>query len=161
MTRVKIEHEDIWDHYFMSMADLVATRSKDRSMKCGCVVVGEGNTVLSTGYNGFPRGANDNDEALHQRPIKYVWTAHDAANAVFNAARIGTKLLYARVYLSAHPCHDCARAIVQVGIIEVIIPTKDDDPFYKMNRWTDWEESFNNAREIFKAGNVMVTEYGI
>lgn len=152
---------DTWDTYFMSMADLVSTRSKDRSIKCGCVVVGEGNTVLSTGYNGFPRGSDDANEELHKRPTKYVWTAHDAANAVFNAARNGTALLESRIYLSAHPCHDCARAISQAGIIEVIIPTKHEDPFYKLDRWTDWEESFNDAREIFKAGHIMVTEYGI
>jgi dCMP deaminase len=152
---------DGWDDYFMKMADLVASKSKDRSMKCGCVVVGHSNTVLSTGYNGFPRGVNDEDEALHKRPTKYIWTAHDAVNAIYNAARNGTKLLDSRAYLTAHPCQECARGIAQAGIIEVIFPTKHDDPFYKMNRWTHWEESFLNAREIFKACGVMVTEYGI
>ena len=152
---------DAWDDYFMKMADLVASKSKDRSGKCGCVVVGNGNTVLSTGYNGFPRGVNDDDEALHQRPTKYIWTSHDAQNAVFNAARNGIKLLGSRLYTNAHPCHDCARAVLQAGIIEVIIPTKHDDLFYKIGRWTDWEESFHNARDIFKAGNIMVTEYGV
>jgi len=152
---------DTWDSYFMKMASLVATKSKDRSMKCGCVVVGEGNSVLSTGYNGFPRGADDDDEALHQRPVKYIWTAHDAANAIFNAARNGIKLLDSRVYLNAHPCHDCARGLVQAGIVEVIIPTKHNDPFYMQNRWVDWEESFSHSRDIFKAGKVMVTEHGV
>lgn len=159
--KIDTTSENGWDDYFMKMADLVASKSKDRSMKCGCVVVGEGNTVLSTGYNGFPRGVNDEDEALHQRPEKYLWTSHDVANAVFNAARNGTKLLDSRAYVTGHPCHDCARAVLQSGIIEVILPTKNEDPFYKANRWTDWEESFIKAREIFKAGHIMVTEYGI
>lgn len=152
---------DTWDAYFMKMARLVASKSKDRSMKCGCVVVGEGNSVLSTGYNGFPRGADDDDEALHQRPTKYIWTSHDAANAIFNAARNGTKLLDSRAYLNAHPCHDCARGLVQAGVVEVIIPTKHNDPFYLLERWVDWEESFSNSRDIFKAGKVLVTEHGV
>ena len=159
--KVYTECEETWDDYFMKMADLVASKSKDRSMKCGCVTVGDGNTVLSTGYNGFPRGVDDDDEALHKRPAKYVWTEHDARNAIYNAARNGIQLLDSRMYLNGHPCHECARGILQAGVIEGIIPTKHNDPFYKSDRWTDWEESFNNAREIFKAGNIMVTEHGI
>lgn len=152
---------DGWDAYFMEMARLVASKSKDRSMKCGCVVVGEGDVVVSTGYNGFPRGVDDDNEEYHKRPAKYIWTSHDAANAVFNAARSGTKLLDSRAYLNAHPCVDCARALVQAGIIEVIIPMQADDPFTKLGRWDDWKESFGNARDIFEAGKVMVTEHGI
>ena len=159
--KIDMTSENGWDTYFMSMADLVATRSKDRSIKCGCVVVGEGNIVLSTGYNGFPRGSDDDNEELHKRPTKYVWTEHDARNAIYSAARNGTKLLDSRMYLTSHPCHDCARAISQAGIVEVIIHANNyalcEDKELRM----DWEESCANARDILKSGNVMVTEYGI
>ena len=150
-----------WDGYFMDMATLVASKSKDQSIRCGTVIVGEGHTILSTGYNGFPRGVDDYNEVYHKRPEKYMWVIHDAQNAVFNAARNGTKLLGSRAYMNAHPCHDCARALVQSGIVEVTIPTKLEDPFYRHGRWEDWEESFAKAREIFKAGNVRVGEYGV
>ena len=153
--------ESTWEGYFMDMATFVSSKSKDRSMRCGTVVIGEGNTVLSTGYNGFPRGVDDYNEEYHKRPEKYIWTSHDAQNAVFNAARNGIKLLGSKAYSNAHPCHDCARALVQAGIVEVTIPEKHDDPFYRHGRWTDWEESFSKAREIFKAAHVKVTEYGV
>ena len=153
--------ESTWDGYFMDMATFVSSKSKDRSLRCGTVLIGEGNCVLSTGYNGFPRGVDDYNEEYHKRPEKYIWTSHDAANAIFNAARNGIKLLGSRSYANAHPCHDCARALVQAGITEVIIPTKRADPFSRHGRWVDWEDSFTNARRIFKAGHVRVREHGI
>lgn len=152
---------DSWDDYFMRIADTVASKSKDRSIKCGCVVVGEGNAILTTGYNGFPRGVDDENEEYHKRPAKYVWTEHDARNAIYSAARNGIKLLDSRIYLNTHPCHDCARAIYQAGIIEVIIPTNNDALLEEKELRTDWKKSCANAREIFKAGNIMVTEHGI
>ena len=150
-----------WEGYFMDMATLVSSKSKDRSMQCGMVVVGEGNTVLATGYNGFPRGVDDYNEEYHKRPEKYVWTEHAERNTIYNAARNGAKLLGSKAYVNGHPCIECARAIVQAGIVEVTIPTKHNDPFYLQGRWTDWEESFSKAREIFKAGRVRVVEYGV
>ena len=159
--KVYTDSEDTWDAYFMKMACLVASKSKDRSMKVGCVLVGEGNCMLSTGYNGFPRGVDDDNEEYNKRPAKYIWTSHDAANAVYNAARNGIKLLDSRAYVNAHPCHECARALVQAGVIEVITPTQANDAYTGAGRWEEWAESINNAKEIFKAGKVMVTEYGI
>lgn len=156
-----MDSENGWDDYFMKMVTLVASKSKDRSMKCATVIVGEGNTVLTTGYNGFPRGVDDDNEEYHKRPAKYAWTEHGERNAIYNAARNGVKLLESRAYITGYPCVDCARALVQSGVVEIIIPTKENDPFFKMGRWDDWEESFNNAKEIFKAGHIMVTEYGV
>ena len=145
----------------MDMATLVSTKSKDRSMRCGTVLIGEGHCVLSTGYNGFPCGVDDYNEEYHKRPEKYIWTSHDAANAIFNAARNGIKTLGSKAYLSAHPCVDCARALVQAGIVEVTIPIKIHDPFHRHGRWLEWAESFYNARRIFEAANVKVVEYGV
>ena len=150
-----------WDKYFMEMTTLVASKSKDRSMKCGTVVVGEGNTVLTTGYNGFPRGVDDNTEEYHKRPEKYAWTEHGERNAIYNAARNGVRLLGSRAYITGYPCVECARAIVQSGIIEIIVPDKDDDPFFKRGRWGDWTESFDKAKQVLWAGRVVVTRYAV
>jgi len=159
MSKVDMRSWDTWDTYFMDMVTLVASKSKDRSMKCGTVVVGEGNTILTTGYNGFPRGVDDDNEEYHKRPAKYAWTEHGERNAIYNAARNGIKLLDSRAYITGYPCVDCARAIVQAGITEIIIPTKKNDPFFKMGRWDDWAESFKQAEELLKAGKVMVTTH--
>lgn len=147
-----------WRNYYMKMAFLVASRSKDRSMKCGCVVVGEGQTVLSTGYNGIPRSCRDDIDSRYERPEKYMWTEHAERNAIYNAARNGIKLLDATAYVTAHPCADCARGLVQAGISMVFYPTKDTDPFFLENRWDDWAESFTKARTILSESQVFLGE---
>lgn len=107
----------------MSLAGTVASKSKDRSRHVGCIITGPDNEIRSTGYNSFPRGINDNVESRHQRPAKYLWTEHSERNAIYNAARMGTALKGCRLYTTLMPCMDCARAIVQAGIIEVVTNT--------------------------------------
>jgi dCMP deaminase len=142
----------------MEQAKLVASKSKDESMKVGCVLVNQNNTVTSTGYNGFPRGVDEDDDPDRQkRPEKYLWTEHAERNAVYNAALNGVKTQYGKAFATAHPCVECARALIQAGIIELYIPTKHSDPFYKMGRWVDWEESLEKALEILSAAGVKVT----
>ena len=68
-----------WDEYFLEIAIVVAKRSPDQSTKVGCVLVGEGHELLSTGYNGFIRGADDDNEDWHERPKKYDVSRHEAA----------------------------------------------------------------------------------
>jgi dCMP deaminase len=148
-----------WDSFFMEMAYLVASKSKDRSTKVGAVAVGEGHTMLSMGYNGFVRYCDDEDAARHERPEKYFWTAHAELNVICNAARTGTKLLDAVLYTTSHPCTDCARAIVQSGFKEVILPSKENDPFWVNGRWGEWEENFKKAREILNAAEVKVIDH--
>lgn len=115
----------------MDLARLVATRSKDRSRQVGAVIVGLGKEIIATGYNGFPRGINDTVEERHQRPAKYRWTEHAERNAIYNAARSGVSTFGAIIYLPWYPCMDCARAIVQSGISEVIAVEPDwNDPTF-------------------------------
>src|SRR3546814_6598168 len=64
-----------WDQYFIKMAELAATKSKDPSTKVGCVIVGPDNAVRMTGYNGPPRGVLDLPERF-ERPAKYLFTSH-------------------------------------------------------------------------------------
>lgn len=136
-----------WDEYFMAMARLAAARSKDRSTKVGCVIVGPDNEVRSIGYNGFPRGIDDDLAERHERPEKYFWTEHAERNAVYNAARAGIPLKGCRAYVPWFPCMDCARALVQSGIIELIAIEPD-----KANpRWG----------EDFKRVGVLLGEAGV
>lgn len=127
-----------WDEYFIRQAMLVSEKSKDPSTKVGCVIVGKDNEILSTGFNGFPRGVQEGryeryigdglkyelNSIRWARPEKYKWVEHAERNAIYNAARNGIRLIGSRAYLNWEPvpCSDCARAFIQAGIIEVIGP---------------------------------------
>jgi dCMP deaminase len=109
-----------WSEYFLDMAEVVKTKSKDNNTQIGAVIVGKNKEVLSTGYNSFPRGLNDNLEARQERPEKYFWFEHAERNAIYNAARIGVSTEGSEIYLSCGiPCVDCARGIVNAGIKRV------------------------------------------
>lgn len=138
-----------WDEYFMDIADVVATRSKDRSTKLGCVIVGPGNEIRSTGYNSFPRGIDDNVQCRHERPEKYLWTEHAERNAIYAAAKVGTPLDGCRIYLPWFPCMDCARALVQVGIVEVI-------GMRKAGTAARWSAEFERSEILFAEAGVTV-----
>jgi dCMP deaminase len=150
-----------WDAFFMEMAYLVASKSKDRSIGVGAVAVGEGNRVLEIGYNGFVRYADDEDDARHERPEKYDWTVHAEMNVVCNAARAGTSLLGSILYVTSHPCKECAKSIVQAGIEEVVIPSQDDDPFWQNGRWGEWAENFKKARKIMEEAHIRIIDHVI
>lgn len=108
-----------WDKRLMDMAAMVADWSKDTTTKVGCVIVGPDRAIRSVGYNGFPRGVNDDVSERYERPLKYLWTIHAEENAIFNASRIGVSLAGCTIYLNGNhgfPCSPCARAIVQCGI---------------------------------------------
>lgn len=131
-----------WDQKFMGLALHVAGWSKDRSRRVGCVIVGQGNEVRATGYNGFPRGIDDEAEHRHARPAKYAWTEHAERNAIYNSARSGVSTAQCKMYVPWYPCMDCARAIVQSGIAELVAVEPD---------WSDrvWGEQFHSVRELF------------
>jgi dCMP deaminase len=109
----------------MTLARQIGSWSKDRSRAVGCVIVGPNNEIRSTGFNGFPRGVDDSSDYRHHRPMKYKWTEHAERNAIYNAARVGTPLQGCRLYIPWFPCMDCARAIVQSGITELICMEPD------------------------------------
>jgi dCMP deaminase len=137
-----------WDEYFMKQAELVASKSKDTSTKVGAVLVRH-NNAFSTGYNGFPRGVNDNIPERHERPEKYDWVTHSELNAILNAAREGFKTYGSTMYVTLHPCKECAKAIVQAGVKEVIF-LSDDNPRF----------DFAKAKIVLKEGGVYCRKYG-
>ena len=109
-----------WDEYFMGVALLAAKRSKDPNTQVGACIVDENNVIISTGYNGFPIGCSD-DEFPWDREgelTKYPFVVHAELNAILNAS--GKTLRGSRVYVALFPCNECAKAIIQAGIKEVI-----------------------------------------
>lgn len=112
-----------WDEYFMGVALLSAMRSKDPSTQVGACIVNANNRIVSVGYNGFPRGCSDEDfpwerSADNQNDTKYPFVCHAELNAILNSNGIGVK--GARIYVALFPCNECAKAIIQAGITEVI-----------------------------------------
>ena len=130
-----------WIERWFIICDQLATWSKDRSTQVGCVIVGQHNQILSSGYNGFPRGVDDNRDERHERPAKYDWTEHAERNAIYNAARHGVALEGSIMYIPWFPCCNCARAIIQSGITRLVCidPTKDT---------TAWKGQFDVARDM-------------
>lgn len=114
-----------WDEYFNDMVVFVSSKSKDRSSKVGCVIVGPAHEIRTTGYNGFCRGINDDIDERHARPAKYLWAEHAERNAIYNAARNGISLEGCTAYVSMFPCADCARALIQSGVVKLVCPSID------------------------------------
>ena len=77
-----------WDQYFLNIAEEVKQKSKDRRTKIGAVIVGKDHEIITTGYNSFPRGINDDVEERQVRPEKYYWFEHAERNALYKAASI-------------------------------------------------------------------------
>lgn len=107
-----------WDEYFLNICDAVALKSKDPITKIGCVIIGVDKNIISTGYNGFPSGANES-ESLWERPYKYDRVSHAESNSIALAAKHGSSTRGSTLYCSAHPCNDCAKLIIQAGIKSV------------------------------------------
>ena len=106
----------------MGVSLLAAERSKDPSTQVGACIVSDDNRILSTGYNGFPQGCSDDifpwnrDENAGE--TKYNFVVHAELNAILNAG--GKSLVGSRIFVSLFPCHECAKAIIQAGVKEVV-----------------------------------------
>ena len=139
-----------WDEYFMGVAMLASMRSKDPSTQVGaCIVDGE-NHILSTGYNGFPCGCSD-DEFPWEREggfceTKYPFVVHAELNAILNAH--GKNLVGAKIYVSLFPCNECAKAIIQAGIREVV---------YLSDKY-ETEDSTVASKRMLTAAGVKLTK---
>ncbi|MBX9784749.1 MAG: dCMP deaminase family protein [Chitinophagaceae bacterium] len=111
-----------WDEYFMGVALLSAKRSKDPSTQVGACIVNQKNKIVGAGYNGLPAGCNDDEFPWHKQgeflETKYPYVCHAELNAILN--NIGMDLHGCRIYTALFPCNECAKAIIQSGITEVI-----------------------------------------
>jgi dCMP deaminase len=139
-----------WDSKWIGLAQHYASWSKD-STQVGCVVVSwQTQAQLSQGYNGPPRGVDDDVPERRERPAKYLYAAHAEENAIAHAAKTGTSLAGATIYVTFCPCAACARMIIQAGICEVVMLPANEDV---TERWAD---SFAAARDMFYESGVTV-----
>lgn len=142
-----------WVDYFRKIAEVVKEKSKDKNTKIGSVIIGKSNEIVSTGYNSFPRGIDDNVESRQERPEKYYWFEHSERNAIYNAARIGVSTNECTMFLSCGiPCADCARAIINSGIIGIWVNRQNISG-------NKWDESSHRSLEMFEEANIKVNWY--
>ena len=138
-----------WDEYFMGVALLAAKRSKDPNTQVGACIVDGNNIILSTGYNGFPYGCSDDDYSWEREgsDTKYHYVVHAELNAILNAR--GKDLHGARLYVDLFPCNECAKAIIQSGIAEVV---------YLYDKYADSPQTQASKRMLSSAG-VKLTQF--
>ena len=138
-----------WDLRFIELARHISGWSKDPSTKVGCVVVGEDREIRSTGFNGFPRGIDDDAERLADREKKYPLICHAEENAIMHAARIGVSLKDSTAYVTWPPCSRCARSLIQAGIREVVYSSSEEIPERRL-------EDFEISTGMLAEANVLV-----
>lgn len=146
---MKRENYINWDEYFMGVALLAAKRSKDPSTQVGACIVDKDNKILSTGYNGFPYGCSD-DEFPWERSgdfgdTKYPFVVHAELNAILNAT--GKNLTGAKIYVALFPCNECAKAIIQSGIKEIV---------YLSDKYAKTESTMASKRMLRAAGVKLI-----
>lgn len=116
------------DEYFMEMAQLVSSRSTCLRRKVGAVIVKD-KRVLSTGYNGSPKGTRHCEELGCIRVQMNVPSGtrhelcrgvHAEQNAVTQAAYFGVSVDGASIYTTTYPCSMCAKILINAGIREII-----------------------------------------
>ena len=140
-----------WDEYFMGIALLSGERSKDPNSQVGACIVSPDNKILSIGYNGFPIGCSD-DEISWDREgdfvdTKYPYVCHSEINAILNYT--GSTLKQSRIYVTLFPCNECAKAIIQSGIKEVI---------YMSDKYKD-TDSVKVSKKMLDMAGVKYTQY--
>ncbi|SCK01549.1 tRNA-specific adenosine deaminase [uncultured Clostridium sp.] len=139
-----------WDDYFMSVALLSGMRSKDPSTQVGACIVNSSNVIESIGYNGLPKGCSD-DEFPWEREgetldTKYLYVVHAELNAILNAK--GKDLSGCTIYVALFPCNECAKAIIQSGIKEVV---------YLSDKYAD-TDSVKASKKMFSATGVKLRQ---
>lgn len=144
-----------WDEKFMTMAYLAAMKSKDESTHVGAVIVGPSNEIRTTGFNSFPRGLNDDIPERQRRPDKNFWIEHAERNAIYNCARMGLSTDGCSIYIAMFPCAACARAIIQAGIVEVIVHQSLD----KSADMSHWDEDFIHSETMMKEVGIKIRWY--
>ena len=127
----------------MGIAMLAARRSKDPNTQVGACIVSQENIIVSTGYNGMPKGCSDDEFPWDREGVqtKYPYVVHAELNAILNAS--GRDLRGSRIYVALFPCNECAKAIIQSGVREVI---------YLSDKYADTMATMASKRMLDAAG---------
>tara|TARA_B100000963_G_C22192155_1_gene479314 strand:- start:118 stop:540 length:423 start_codon:yes stop_codon:yes gene_type:complete len=136
------------ESFFKDIVDLVSGLSDDPSRGVGTIIVDQNNNILSYGSNTIPTGVIKHVDRVN-KPNKYKWIEHSERNAIYSAAKRGISLGGSKMYCTYFPCCDCARAIIQSGIIE-LITSKPDINHEK------WGESWNLASLMLEESGVKI-----
>lgn len=140
-----------WDEYFMGLALLSAGRSKDSNTQVGACIVNGENKILSVGYNGMPIGCNDDNMPWERDGdtlnTKYPYVCHAELNAILNSSTGSVK--GGKVYVTLFPCNECAKAIIQSGIREVV---------YMEDKYAD-TDGVKASKIMFDMAGVKYTQY--
>lgn len=143
---MKRENYLSWDEYFMGVAFLSSMRSKDPSTQVGACIVDRENKIISMGYNGMPRCCDDDEYPWAREGAalesKYIFVCHAELNAILNCH--GGSLKNAVCYTTLFPCNECAKAIIQSGITEVV---------YLSDKYAE-SDSTVAAKRMFDSANV-------
>jgi dCMP deaminase len=139
--------------FFLNLTFEFAKLSKDPSTKVGALIIDQNYRILAYGYNGFPRKFEDNYSKF-SREEKNLMTVHAEMNAILNAAANGVSCSGAYLFCTHQPCSHCAAAIVNAGIVKVIIPYSD-------TLSSDWNASVELSKEIlYQCGvNCVKSDY--
>lgn len=139
-------HYAKWDQRFLDLARHISDWSKDPSTKVGAVIVRPNKTIVSVGYNGFPRTVRDDKSLYEDRPTKLFRTVHAEVNAILTAGQsVKGCILYV---WPLHPCANCAGIIIQSGIARVVA--------FMTSQPKAWEENFAVAKQLFDEARVPV-----
>ncbi len=131
-----------WDERYLEIADSVALWSKDPSSKVGCCIIDEHNRPVSFGYNGFPKGMNDDPSRYEDREFKVAHVVHAEMNAVLSSAR---DLRGCTVYITHPPCTTCLSMMRQAMVSRIVC--KDGGPAFR-ERWTAGTDIASTAKEL-------------
>lgn len=138
-----------WDRWFLGMASYVSTASKDPSTQTGGVIVRPDKSIVSLGYNGFPRRMEDRTEWLENREEKYSRVVHSELNAILNAQQdVSGCTLY---NWPGRSCSRCAVHVIQAGIVRVVSPHVPDSAFNER-----WKEDQDRAQSYYEDAGIEV-----
>ena len=146
-----MEYSFKWDSRFLELAKLVSTYSKDPSTQVGAVIVSPDKSVVSVGYNGFPRGMEDKLELLSNREEKYSRIIHAEVNALISAKR---DLIGYTLYTYPFMCCDrCAVQMIQAGITTFVYTKATEEQSKR------WQPAFDRVHQYFAECHVQYREY--
>ncbi len=136
----KKEDRPNWDEYFIEIAKLVSTRSNCVSRKVGAVITVD-NQIISTGYNGAPKGLhhcvdaggclrklNNIESGTRQEICRAV---HAEQNAIISAAVKGVSIKGGTIYLNTYPCSICTRMLINAEIKKIVYESDYSDQLSK------------------------------
>ena len=141
-----------WMNYFFNIAREVAKKSKDPSTKVGALLVDPiSHRIIGTGYNGFPANVSETYQRW-ERPTKYSFVCHAEMNVIAAAAKFGIKTDGCDLYVTLHPCCDCAKLVASAGINRIFYIDDGSD----QSKSDDWRKLLSYAKTIFAESHIKL-----